>query len=113
MVKVKHAAALLALVLVTACAAWQPAQTFEQKLAYAYSVHTAVLNTAATGVSLGELKAEDGQMVLRLADESRVLLDASRAAMGAGDVTTAEGQLALATQILVQLQMYLRAHNER
>ena len=108
MLKINHAFALMALVLLTSCAAWQPAQTFEQKLAYGYSVHTSVLQTAATGVSLGELTKEQGMSVLKLADESRVLLDSARAAMGIGDIKTAEGQLALATQILVQLQMYLR-----
>ena len=104
----RNAFAVLALVLLAACAAWQPAQTFEQKLAYGYSVHTAVLNTAAAGVEAGELSTSDGQQVLRLADESRALLDASRAASGLGDIKTAEGQLALATSLLTQLQTYLR-----
>ena len=108
MVKVRNAFALVVLILLAACAAWQPAKTFEQRLAYGYSVYTAVVNTAATEVERGELSKSDGLQVLKLSDESRVLLDASRAAMGIGDISTAEGQLTLATNILTQLQTYLR-----
>jgi hypothetical protein len=47
--------------------------------------------------------------VLKLADESRALLDAARAAAKVGDPTTANGKLVLATSILTQLQTYLRS----
>lgn len=97
------------ILLIAGCAAWAPAQTFEQKLAYAYSTHTAVLNTAADGVERGTLSKEDGISVLKLADESRALLDAARLSIGVGDVSTAEGQLALAVNVLTQLQTYLRS----
>jgi hypothetical protein len=46
--------------------------------------------------------------VLKITDEVRTALDAARLAAGAGDVSTAEGRLQLATSILVNLQAYLR-----
>jgi len=87
-------------------------QSFEQQLAYAYSTHTAVLEATANAVELDQLSPDDAQQVLRLSDESRVLLDASRAAIGVGDVTTAQGQLVLATNILTQLKAYLNARSK-
>lgn len=84
-------------------------QTLDQRLAYAYGTHTAVLDAAAVGVTTGKLTAEDGRQVLKLADESRLLLDAGRAAAAGGDVSTAEGRLVLALGILTQLQTYLNS----
>lgn len=86
-----------------------PAQTFDQKLAYAYGTHTAVVQAATQALNDKTITSTDALQVLKLADESRALLDASRAALAAGDPATANGRLALATQILVQLQSYLRS----
>lgn len=96
---------------VTGCASFgiQPARSFDQNLAYAYSSHTAVLDSAANALEAGSLTVEDAEAVLALADQSRVLLDSARLAAGAGDVTTAEGRLALATNVLQQLVAYLNA----
>jgi len=87
----------------------QPAKNFDQQLAYAYSSHTAVLDSAANALEAGSLTVEDAEAVLAMADQSRVLLDSARLAAGAGDVTTAEGRLALATNVLQQLVAYLNA----
>ena len=87
----------------------QPAKSFDQNLAYAYSSHTAVLEAASNALEAGSLTVEDAEAVLALADQSRVLLDSARLAAGAGDVTTAEGRLALATNVLQQLVAYLNA----
>lgn len=86
-----------------------PAKTFDEKLAYAYGTHTAVLQAAASAVSNKELSSADGVQVLKLADESRTLLDAAKMASGLGDMSTANGKLLLATSILTQLQAYLRS----
>jgi hypothetical protein len=96
---------------VTGCASFgiQPARSFDQNLAYAYSSHTAVLEAASNALEAGSLTVEDAEAVLALADQSRVLLDSARLAAGAGDVTTAEGRLALATNVLQQLVAYLNA----
>lgn len=106
---------MLTLAVLAACGTGgiEKPQSFEQQLAYAYSTHTAVLEAAANAVELDQLSIEDAQQVLRLSDESRVLLDASRAALGVGDVTTAQGQLTLATNILTQLKAYLNSRTQR
>ena len=87
----------------------EEAQSLDQRVAYAYGTHTAVLDAAAIGVQTGKLSAEDGGHILKLADESRLLLDAGRAASAGGDVSTAEGRLVLALGILTQLQSYLNS----
>lgn len=101
-------AAACVLVLLTACAAFTAPKSFDDRLAYAYGTHTAVLTAAASSVTAKELSSAQGEQVLRLADDSRRLLDAARLTATAGDVKTAEGQLALAANVLTQLQTYLR-----
>ena len=102
---------VLILAFLAACAelGLAPAQTFDQKLAYAYGTHTAVIQTATQALTDKTITSTDARQVLKLADESRTLLDAARAASGAGDPSTAEGRLTLAAQILTQLQAYLRS----
>jgi hypothetical protein len=98
------------LLLLVGCAALgiAPAQTFDQKLAYAYGTHTAVVQAATQALNDKTITSTDALQVLKLADESRALLDASRAALKVGDPTTANGKLVLATSILTELQTYLR-----
>lgn len=84
------------------------AQSFDDKLAYAYGSHTAIQKATATALDLKDITSADAEHVLKLADESRALLDAARTAANAGDVSTAEGRLLLASSILTQLETYLR-----
>lgn len=98
---------LLALLL-AGCAAFAPAQSLDQRIAYGYGSHTAVLEAAANLVEFGDLTADQGQAVLELADRARLVLDTARFALDAGDPRTAEGQLALALGILQEIQNYLR-----
>lgn len=91
-----------------ACQSFVKPENIEQRLAYAYGTHTAVMQAAATSVSLGELTPEQGETVLVLADRSRIILDSARVALSAGDPTTAEGQLLLAIGILTEIQNFLR-----
>ena len=86
-----------------------PAQSFDQKLAYAYGAHTAVLKATTSALKAKSLSSADAEHVATLADQSRQLLDAAKVASTGGDVTTATGRLLLATQILEQLQVYLRS----
>lgn len=86
-----------------------PASTFEERLAYAVSQNAAVRNAAAVSLERNELALEDAQRVLKITDEIRTALDAARLAAGAGDISTAEGRLQLATSILVNIQAYLRS----
>jgi hypothetical protein len=108
---VRKIAIIPLLLILTACASLglAPASTFEERLAYAVSQNAAVRNTAAVSLERNELSLEDAQRVLKITDEVRTALDAARLAAGAGDVSTAEGRLQLATSILVNLQAYLRS----
>jgi hypothetical protein len=100
---------LLAVValLLGACAGLTQPQTFEQRLAYAYGSHTAVQEAAASSLDAGALHSSDAESLLDVADRARTLLDAARTAYRAGDVSTAEGRLELATALLTELQQYL------
>jgi hypothetical protein len=98
---------------VSGCDVFGKPQTFEQQLAYAYGTHTSVLTAAANAVEHNTLSVADATQVLSMADDAKIMLDASRAAIGVGDVTTAEGQLKLATNVLQQLLDYLNARVPR
>ena len=110
----RHYAAFLALAfLLTACSVFQPAESFDTKLAYAYGTHTAVLVAAANAVEHGALSSADATDVLRVSDDAKVMLDTAKLAAGTGDLTAAEGKLALATNLLQQLLDYLNARVQK
>jgi hypothetical protein len=100
------------LLLLSACTALglQPAQTFNQKLAYAYGTHTAVLQAATMDVKAGTLKSADAQQILQLSDQAKTILDSATALAASGDTTGATNKLALATAALTALQTYLNTH---
>jgi len=85
-----------------------PAQSFKERLAYAYGTHTAVLQAATGALTAQDITSEDAERVLKISDEARRALDAGRLAFDAGDLATAEARVNLATSILVELQTYLR-----
>lgn len=97
--------------LLTGCASigLAPATTFDERLAYAVSQNAAVRQAAANSLDAGEIQLQDAQYVLKTTDETRTLLDAAKAAIGAGDIKTAEGRLSVATTVLTTLQSYLRS----
>ena len=107
-------AAYFCFLLLAGCASLglAPASTFDQRLAYAVSQNAAVRTAAANALDAGDIQLADAQSVLKLTDEARTLLDAARVAAGAGDLSTAEARVALATTILVKLQAYLRERNK-
>lgn len=89
-----------------------PAQSFDQKLAYAYGVHTAVEQAAAQAVSTGTLSKVDGTAILSMADQSKTLLDDAKV-LEATDATTAGNKLALAVTVLTQVQSYIQSHGAK
>lgn len=111
--KLRNLAIALLLTALTACAqlGLAPAESFADKLAYGYGVHTAVLATATNAVNDRTLTSADGNEVLKLADESRGLLDAAKSLASDGNDQAASSKLVLATAILTQLQTYLRSKN--
>jgi hypothetical protein len=90
-----------------------PAQSFNQKLAYAYGVHTSVLQATTAGVGSGSLSSEDATKVLAMADQSKVLLDSAASLSIAGNATGANNNLALAVSALSALQQFLNAHEQK
>lgn len=87
-----------------------PAQTFNEKLAYAYGVHTAVLQAATAAVTAGTLSSADAVKILADTDTVKTALDAAGAAYAAGDAAGANSKLAIATSLLSAIQAYLQAH---
>lgn len=97
----------------TGCAALQPARSFDDQLAYAYGVQTAILNAAASAREAGTLSADDGAAVLKASDQAGTFLQAAEVAANVGDLSTASAQLQLATNILTELRDYLNARVQK
>lgn len=103
--------AVLFVALLAGCALFgvpQP-ENVSERLAIAYNVHTSVLQSTTNTLNAGDITSQEADQVLKLADESRTLLDATRGALSGGDTSTAEGKLNLGMSILSQLQIYLRS----
>lgn len=83
-------------------------QSFEERLAYAVTQNAAARQAAANALNAGDIGKADAEYVLKTTDSGRELLDAAKVASGAGDIKTAEGRLSLATNVLTELQAYLR-----
>lgn len=98
------------LFVLTGCAALglTEAKNFEQRLAYAYGTNTAVREASTSALNAGTITSKDMEAVIPLNDQIRQVLDASRAALSAGDIKTAEARLMLAVNLTTQLQTYLR-----
>lgn len=105
----------LFLILLSGCASLgvAPAQTFNQKVAYAIGVHSAVLQATTNAVTNGQMSSADASAVLTQADNANVFLQAAVAANVSGDATTATNKLTLATAALTALQTYLNAHGSK
>jgi hypothetical protein len=99
----------LCLMLLVGCAAFQKPATLEQDLAYAYGTQTALLDAAANALNAGVMTRKEGEQVLKLADDTRTVLDSAKLAFEAGDLQTAKGQLAMATAILIELRDYVNS----
>jgi hypothetical protein len=103
------------LMVVVGCAALgiQQPKSIEERLAYAYASHTAVLQATTSSLNVGAITSADAERILSESDTARTALDAAQVAIGAGDVSTAEGRLAAAVAILTQLQAYLHSKSAR
>lgn len=103
-------ALFLAFVLLAGCSSLgiEPATNYDQREAYALGTLTAIRDAAANSVRLGDLSREDGQDVLDMTDDARAMIDSARLIHDAGDVTEASTRLAAVSEILRQLQSYLR-----
>ncbi len=98
----------LALVLLCSCAQLgiAPAQSFDQKLAYAEQIDTAVLTASTAALRDQQISSADHQKMIALADQAKGLIDSARL-LSTSDLTAANQKLTLATAILQRLQTYL------
>lgn len=83
---------------------------FDQSLAQAYSVHTAVVQATTAAVNSGAITSAEATQVQAQTISSRALLDAAKAAETAGNTAGANSDLTLATAALTALQQYLNSH---
>ncbi len=86
-----------------------PAKSFDEQLAYAYGVHTAVTNATATALSTGAITVPEATQVEKQIETTRSLLDVAKAAE-ATNPTQAQSDLTLALSGLNALLTYLNAH---
>jgi len=85
-------------------------QSLDESLATAQAQVSALELSAAQALNAGTIKATDAQQVLSIGDQATSAIAAAKLAESAGDTTTAQGKLALATSLLAQLSAYLTAH---
>jgi len=104
----------LPLLLVLLCSCAQLGLTtpkgFDQQLASAYGIHTAVISATTTALTSGSISSADAEHVQTIATTSRTLLDTAKAAETAGDTAGAQKNLVLAMSALQALQTYLNTH---
>lgn len=86
---------------------------FDQQLASAYGIHTAVVSATTTALTTGTISSADATQVQTMASTSRTLLDTAKAAEGAGDAAGAQRNLILAMSALQALQTYLNTHGSK
>ncbi len=88
-------------------------QGFDQQLATAYSVHTAVVQATTTALAAGTISTNDAESVQNMEKNARSLLDAAKTAETAGNAASASSDLALATSALSALQQYLNSNGSK
>lgn len=105
---------VLSLFLLTACGALglTAPKGFDQQLAEAYGVDTAVLQAATTALNTKAITAAEATEVNKQAISTRALLDAAKAAEQEGNTKGASSDLALATAALTALQQYLNGRSK-
>ena len=84
-------------------------QSFDEQLANAYGVHTAVLSTTSYALTRDVVSSTDATMINAQAQNARALLDAAHAAEAAGDLAGANSKLALALSVLTSLQTFINS----
>jgi hypothetical protein len=85
---------------------------FDQQLAQAYGIHTAVVSATATALSTGAINSAEATQVQTQANSARAMLDTAKAAE-ASNPTGASNDLSLALTALTALQSYLNAQGSK
>jgi hypothetical protein len=87
-------------------------QGFDQQLATAYGVHTAVVSATATALTAGTLSSAEATEVQTQERSARAMLDLARE-VKTSNPTAASSDLALATTALTALQTYLNTNRSK
>lgn len=92
------------------CAAFgvENPQGFRDRALVAEQTVNGVIAATTSSLNAGSIKSDDAEYVRRSANNTRDLLSAAETAYDAGDVSTAEGRLDLATTVLLKLQTYVK-----
>jgi hypothetical protein len=91
----------------------QQPETFSDRYAYALGQTTAIRDAARVSLDAKQISIKDAEYALQVTDRSRQLLDTAKQVADAGEVAKAQGQLALVTNVLTQLQTYLNARTPK
>jgi uncharacterized membrane protein len=104
-------ALILAVVLavgLAGCAGTQ-VKTPDQGVLACYASVNAMAGTAVDLKNRGKLTKEQQQQAFDIGNQALAACDAARAALGQGDMSTAEGKLKIANSILLQVEAMLAA----
>jgi hypothetical protein len=103
----------LLLLALSACAALgiAPAQSLDQRIAYAKGVDTAVLTASTAALRAQQISSADHEHVIKIAEQAKSLLDSAEA-LTSTDPTAAGAKLQLATAVLTELQSYLNSRKK-
>ena len=98
------------LLLLSSCASLgiAPAESLDQKIAYAQGTDTAVLTASTAALRAGQITADDHEHVIKMAEEVKSILDSAKI-LSSTEPAVAANKLQLATAVLTQLQTYLNA----
>lgn len=100
----------LLLVLLAGCQSLgiAPAESLDQRIAYAQGVDTAVLTASTAALRAEQITADDHEHVIKIAEQAKALIDSAKL-LSATDETAAAGKLQMATAVLTELQRYLNS----
>lgn len=103
-------APLFTVLLLAACSTLglEKAGSFNDRLGYALSAHTAVLQETTAELNAGKITADDAKQIAAIADNARALMDSARTVYQAGQVDEANRKLSLVSAVLTELQTHLR-----
>jgi hypothetical protein len=88
-------------------------RTFNDRVAYTYQGLEAVVRSTSHSLEVGAISVQDAQFVSRQGRETIKYVGLAETAYNAGDISTAEGRLAFATELLLILQTYSKPGVER
>ena len=84
-----------------------PAKSFDEGWSYAQAKTTALRDASTRALDAHLITSGDMEYCIAVADRSSQMLNLARRAMADGDLPAAEARLALVTNILAELELYL------